>query len=153
MTQHEPIAIPESEALQVAELHRLLELGAPALVGAGESERISLPPSIYRLLKDVVANLKRGKTVVLIPEDEALTTQMAANLLGVSRPHLVKLLETGRIPFARTGSHRRVLLKDVNAYAGTRDAERHEVINRMAKTAFDEGSYIGTGIPDGGEDA
>ena len=152
VTQFEAVSTPESEAWQIQELHKLLELGPPALIGPNSSDRIDLPSSVYRILRTVVSNLKRGKSVLLIPDDEQLTTQMAADFLGVSRPHFVKLLEAGTLPFTKTGTHRRVLLRDVNVYAKSRDAERSAIINQMARDAFEEGSYHGIPIPDGGED-
>jgi excisionase family DNA binding protein len=89
--------------------------GTPALVGPQE-ERINLPESVYHLLKQVVANMMRGKVIVLTPENNRLTTQAAANYLGFSRPHLVKLLDSGAIPFERVGQHRRVYMKDLEHF-------------------------------------
>ncbi len=144
--------MPESEARQIQELYDLLQLGPPALVGSNGSERIDLPPAVYRILKEVVTNMKLGRPVTVLPEEEQVTTQVAANILGVSRPHLIKLLEAGEIPFTRTGSHRRVLIKDIKSYEKRRDNERRVILARLAKHALEEGSYEGTPIPDGGED-
>jgi excisionase family DNA binding protein len=152
MPTHESVTMPESEEQQVNELDRLLKLGPPALIGPNETERLNLPHSIYGLLKDIVRNMQRGKSILVIPEDEELTTQTAANMLGVSRPHVVKLLESGKIPFHKTGSHRRLLLKDVLAYSKQRDAERKTILNKLAKEAFDSGLYDDATIPEGGED-
>jgi excisionase family DNA binding protein len=106
---HEPITMPESEQTRVEELRRILQLGDAELIAADGKERTSLPPSIYRVLKDAVKYLQRGRSISIVREDEELTTQLAANFLGMSRPHLVKLLESGALPFHKTGSHRRVL--------------------------------------------
>jgi excisionase family DNA binding protein len=151
MTQ-EPITIPEAEMAQVDELRRMLRLGPPELVGQDGRERISLSPSIYRLLKDAVSHLQRGRSISIVREDEELTTQRAANILGVSRPHFVKLLESGEMPFHKTGSHRRVLFSDVMAFARKRDAERKAILNDLARAAYAEGLYDDASIPDGGED-
>jgi len=96
--------------------------------------------------------LERGESITLVPQDEAFTTQSAAGFLGVSRPHLIKLLEENRIPFHRTGSHRRIALKDLVAYAKQRDAERSQILNALAKESFSDGSYDDAKMPDGGED-
>lgn len=153
MTKQYSLAdIPESEVGQVRELYRLLQLGPPALVGPNGSDPVELPPSIYRILKDVVAKMKEGKTIVLIPEDELFTTQTAANFLGVSRPFLIKLLESGVIPFTKIGSHRRISFKDVREYSRRRDRERKVVLDGLAKKSLEEGLYEGTSIPPGGED-
>jgi excisionase family DNA binding protein len=147
----ELIIMEPSEEGEIRELHRMLKLGSPALLGPG-SERFDLPESIYGILKDVVANMMRGKTILLVPQNNRLTTQAAANFLGFSRPHLVKLLESGAIPFERVGQHRRVLMKDLLTYQKKRDAERKEGLNALAREEYDSGSYEGIPIPEGGSD-
>lgn len=147
----EPVALPEPEEGQIRELNRLLQLGSPALVGA-DGERQELPDSVFRLLKDIARNMQLGRAVVLVAENQQLTTQRAADLLGVSRPHLIKLLEAGDLPYHKAGSHRRIYLKDLAAYQRRRDAERKAALNRIAKEAFESGLYERTGIPEGGED-
>jgi excisionase family DNA binding protein len=149
--QHEPIALPESEDVQIRELNRMLQLGSPALVGA-DGERLELPGAVFRLLKDIARNMQLGRAVVLIPENQQLTTQRAADLLGVSRPHLIKLLEAGDLSYHKAGSHRRIYLKDLVAYQKRRDVERKAALDRIAKEAFESGLYERTGIPEGGED-
>jgi len=73
-------------------------------------------------------------------------------LLGVSRPHLIKLLEAGELHYHKAGSHRRIYLKDMAAYQKRRDTERKAALDRIAKEAFESGLYDRTGIPEGGED-
>ena len=148
---NEPVTLPESDEAQIRELNRMLQLGAPALVGP-DGERLELPEAVFRLLKDIVRNMQLGRAIALIPENQQLTTQRAADLLGVSRPHLVKLLESGELPYHRVGSHRRIYLKDLLAYQKRRDVERKAALDRIAREAFDSGLYDRTGIPEGGED-
>ena len=148
---HEPVALPESEAPQIRELNRLLQLGTPALVAA-DGERLDLPDAVYRLLKDIVRNMQLGRAIILVPENQQLTTQRAADLLGVSRPHLIKLVEAGELPFHKAGSHRRIYLKDLLAFQKRRDEERKAALNRIAKEAFESGLYDRTGIPEDGAD-
>ncbi|NWF83596.1 MAG: helix-turn-helix domain-containing protein [Bryobacteraceae bacterium] len=150
-TPHQPVVLPESDEAQIRELHRMLQLGSPALVGAG-GERLELPNAVYRLLKEIARNMQLGRAIVLIPENQQLTTQRAADLLGVSRPHLIKLLEAGELPFHKVGSHRRIYLKDLIAYQKRRDVERKAALDRIAREAFESGLYDRTGIPEGGED-
>ena len=152
MSLHEPITVPPSEEAQIEELRRLLQLGAPQLIGPDGKERINLPPSIYRVIKDVVRNLQRGRTMFLVPEDEEFTTQTAANFLGVSRPHLIKILESDQIPFHKTGSHRRIRLRDLMAYSRQRDADRKKILGDLAKEAFTSGLYDRAAMPEGGAD-
>ena len=148
---HEPIALPESEGAQIRELNRMLQGGTPALVGA-DGEKLELPDAVFRLLKDIVRNMQLGRAIILIPENQQLTTQRAADLLGVSRPHFIKLLESGELPYHKAGSHRRIYLRDLVAYQKRRDAERKQELDRIAKEAYQAGLYDRTGIPDGGED-
>ena len=148
---HDPVALPESEEVQIRELNRMLQLGTPALVGF-DGERLELPDTVFRLLKDIARNMQLGRAVVLIPENQQLTTQRAADLLGVSRPHLIKLLEAGELPYHKAGSHRRIYLRDLVAYQKRRDAERKAALDRIAKEAFESGLYDRTGVPEGGED-
>lgn len=148
---HEPVTLPESDEGQIRELNRMLQLGSPALVGA-DGERLELPDAVFRLLKEIVRNMQLGRAIALIPENQQLTTQRAADLLGVSRPHLIKLLESGQLPYHRVGSHRRIYLKDLFAYQRRRDSERKAALNQIAREAFEAGLYDRTGIPQGGED-
>lgn len=147
----EEITMQPSEESEIRELHRMLNLGTPALVGPKE-ERLNLPESVYHLLKEVVASMMRGKTIVLTPKNNTLTTQAAANFLGFSRPHLVKLLDSGAMPFEKVGQHRRVRMKDLETYRRHRDIERRAALNELAKAEFAEGSYEGLPIPEGGSD-
>jgi len=148
---HDPIALPESEELQIRELNRMLQGGTPAFIGT-DGEKVELPHVVFCLLKDIVRNMQLGRAIVLIPENQQLTTQRAADLLGVSRPHFVKLLAAGELPYHKAGSHRRIYLRDLVAYQKRRDAERKQALNRIAKEAYDAGLYDRTGIPEGGED-
>ena len=152
MSSLDAITIPDSEHEQVEGLHKLLQLCQPELVGPNGTERTPLPPSVYIALKRVVEMMKRGQPISLVPQDQEITTQAAANFLGASRPHVIKLLEEGRIPYHRVGSHRRIRFIDIQAYAKKRDAERTLVLNRIAKQAFDDGLYQKATIPEGGED-
>lgn len=95
----------------------------PALVGR-EGVRIELPDPLFHVLVNLIRQLKQGRAVVLLPEDETFTNQAAAAFLGMSRQHLVNLIEKGEIPHHRVGSHRRVTLKDLLTYQQVRDTAR-----------------------------
>lgn len=140
-----------TERDQIRELNRMLQLGTAALVGP-DNERVNLPDSLYNILKDVVRYMVAGRAVALIPQKEQLTTQSAANMLGFSRPHLIKLLESGAIPYQKVGQHRRLLLKDVLAFQKQRDKARRAALAELARDAYNEGRYEGSGIPEGGSD-
>jgi excisionase family DNA binding protein len=145
------VTMPPAEEHQMQELYRVLQHGAPALLGP-KGERLELPESVYHLLKDIVRNMRAGRGITLIPEKQQLTTQSAANLLGFSRPYLIKLLDSGAIPYVKVGQHRRILLRDVVEFQKKRDAERKSILDQLAKSELQAGSYEGSGIPEGGSD-
>jgi excisionase family DNA binding protein len=103
-------------------------------------------------LKDIARNMQLGRAIVLVPENQQLTTQRAADLLSVSRPYLIKLIDSGEIQCHRAGSHRRIYLQDLTAYQKCRDVERHGAVDRIAKEAFEAGLYDRGGIPEGVQD-
>ena len=100
-----------------------------------------MPPSVYALLTRVVHELARGNAVTVVPIHAELTTQQAADLLNVSRPFLVKLLEAREIPFHRAGTHRRIRLDDLMAYRERRSRGRRTALAEMAREAQEMGLY------------
>ncbi|MEM6965339.1 MAG: helix-turn-helix domain-containing protein, partial [Bacteroidota bacterium] len=85
--------------------------------------------------KSIISNMAQGKSTTLMPSDAEITTQQAAEILNVSRPHVIKLLETGKIPFRKVGSHRRILLQDVLQYESKFQSFRRKKLNALAKEA------------------
>ena len=85
-----------------------------------------LPALVFRGLLEVLEILKDGRGVRIVPVDDELTTEEAARLLGVSRPHLVQLIDRGDIPCRKVGSRRRIRASDLAVYVDVRDAERRE---------------------------
>jgi excisionase family DNA binding protein len=102
-------------------------------------EEVTLPPSVVRLLVDLLSEMAEGNGVRVLPVQAELTTQQAAEILGVSRPYLVRLLEEGQIPFRKVGTHRRVLLKDVLAYKREIDRKRLETLDELTTQAQELG--------------
>ena len=151
ITAQEPITLPQTEQQQVRELERMLHVGIPALVGSS-GERIELPNTVYELLRKVVELMVRGQAITLVPDKQVVTTQRAADLLGMSRPFFVKLLQAGVMAHHRVGNQRRVYLKDVLQFARKRDQERQEALDRLTRDAFGAGLYDRTGIPEDGAD-
>lgn len=101
------------------------------------NEEITLPASAVRLLVELLSEMAKGNAVALTPIHAELTTQQAADLLGVSRPFLVKQLEEGRLPFRKVGTHRRVGFKDLMAYKRGIDRKRLETLDQLAAQAQD----------------
>ncbi|MPR03434.1 helix-turn-helix domain-containing protein [Pseudomonas sp. MAFF 212408] len=100
-----------------------------------------LPTSALRLLVDILGELALGNAVKVVPIHAELTSQEAADLLNVSRPHLVKMLEEGAIPFTKTGRHRRIRFSDLIAFKQRRDEESQEAMDALAQ----QGQELGMG--------
>ena len=100
---------------------------------------IILPASVLRLLKDILAEMAQGHAVALLPVQAELTTQKAADLLNVSRPYLIRLLEDSKIPFRLVGQHRRVRFDDLLAYQRKDDEDRRRVADELTADAQELG--------------
>jgi len=99
----------------------------------GASHPVRVPVSALRLLVDVLTEIGDGNAVSIIPIHAELTSQDAADVLNVSRPFLVQLLERGDIPFHKIGTHRRVRYQDVINYKERIDAERSRALDELAE--------------------
>ena len=100
---------------------------------AGDTVDVTVPRAAYQLLLEGLAQLSNGNAVTVVPVHAELTTQQAAALLNVSRPHLVRLLEDGALPFRKVGTHRRVLAEDVIAYRLRDDEKRRQAADGLPK--------------------
>lgn len=98
---------------------------------------IRLPATVVQLLQDILVQMAEGKAVTIIPTHAELTTQQAADILNVSRPFFVRLIERGDIPFRKVGTHRRVLLSDVMAYKERTDAAREQRLEELTALSQD----------------
>jgi excisionase family DNA binding protein len=116
-------------------LARYLQRNLKLQVAGKAGEAITLPAAAVRLLVRMLSEMALGHAVSLVPVRAELTTQQAAEAMGVSRPFLVKLLDEGRIPFRKVGTHRRVLLSDLMAYRRKNDRQRLSAINELAAQA------------------
>lgn len=143
-----PVAVPEASRAEVIDLMEALRAGLlpnqpatpPRLIGPN-GEQHAIPPTVYYLLKQAVEILARGDAITLVPVGKLLTTQQAADLLNVSRQYLIRLLETGAIPFERVGKHRRLKIEDVLSFKQNRDAQRRSKLAELTRLSEESGGY------------
>lgn len=98
-------------------------------------EPISVPKGAFVLFLQVLEQMAQGNAVTLVPIHAELTTQEAADLLNVSRPFLIGLLEQGKIPFHKTGTHRRIRFEHLLAYQREEKARQEQVMEELAAEA------------------
>ncbi len=146
-----PPAKRNADANQFRVLRRLVQNSSAKLVGKG-GESVPIPAAIRTLLAEIARNMEAGKSVSVVAEHHELTTQRAANILGVSRPFLVRILEDGRLAFHMVGSHRRVYLSDLLEYKARRDRARHEAVKSLAREDVEAGVYDTVILPKGAQD-
>jgi excisionase family DNA binding protein len=137
--------LPPSDPAGRHELDELASLftedpGDAAMV-APDGTLVHLPPAVYEVLSQVIAAMRAGRAITVAPLAQRLTTQEAADLLGVSRPTLIKLLEDGRIPFEQPGRHRRIRLDDLLAYRDRRRNERSKALDELVQQTDALGLY------------
>ncbi|WP_336084418.1 helix-turn-helix domain-containing protein [Nocardia sp. SSK8] len=136
--------LPPEDLRELLDLSVFLEQhDEPAALLGPDGQQIPLPVEVYEVLVQVVDAMRKRRAVTIAPVEQCLTTQQAADLLGISRPTLIKLLEKGELPCEKpSGSrHRRLLLSDVLDYQERRRAERTDVLDDLVRDAEGDGLY------------
>lgn len=137
-----PQQLPDHECTEQAR-HSAEELSR-LLASLPETERariqldgkdLILPRFAVALLRDLLVEIAQGNAVTIVPTHAELTTQEAADILNVSRPHLVKLLESEAIPFTRTGTHRRIRFQDLMEYRAKQSGESQHAMDELTRDA------------------
>lgn len=124
------IAIESYDAL--ASVIEQLNSEQPEIEIEETSEKIKIPLSALKLLGDILKAMGQGKLISLVPIATEVTTQAAAEIIGCSRPHLVKLLEDGKIPFTKVGKHRRIKFDDIMKYRNQmKEQQKQNIIDIM----------------------
>ncbi|MGH9090637.1 MAG: helix-turn-helix domain-containing protein [Acidimicrobiales bacterium] len=141
MSASEETVLPPSDTGALTEVEEMLGEGDGELRLTFATSSVELPAELRAVLATVVSAMRRGQAVTLAPLAMRLTTQQAADLLGISRPTLVKLLEDGRIPYETPNRHRRIRLVDLLSFQEARRKERREALGHMATEAQDAGTY------------
>lgn len=135
----DPSLIPEE---QLADLAKVFAVPDHVALIDSHGNRTHIPEALFAHFARIVRLMSERKAIVMMPEDEAFTTQAAANYLGVSRQHLVGLLEKGEMPHHKVGAHRRVTFKDLLAYEKKRDKNRREGMDRLTDEVIAAGLYF-----------
>ena len=104
-------------------------------------EKIRIPVSALKLLARILKEISQGNPISIVPIATEITTQAAAELLGCSRPHVVKLLEEGKIPFTKVGKHRRIKYEDLAAYKKEMKSIQRQRIQELMELDEDSGLY------------
>jgi len=137
-------AVPSEREMQLAKesCHQLspyMEQDLRVRITAKGGPNFELPAAAVDLLVDLLTQMAAGNAVTLVPTRAELSTQQAAELLGVSRPFLVKLLDDRKIPYRRVGTHRRILLTDLMRFKELMDTQRQEILDELAAQAQELG--------------
>ena len=139
--------LPGMHPEQLAQILELLRASATAdqttgpryfLSCADSGQHVEIPAEVHRVLRQVVEAMRQGLAVTVVPQTMVLTTQQAADLLGVSRPTLIKLLGDGQIPYERIGTHRRIQLRDLLTYRKERRAAQYAALQATSSPIDDE---------------
>jgi excisionase family DNA binding protein len=105
------------------------------------SEKIRIPLNALKLLVKILEETSKGRLVSIVPIATEMTTQAAAELLGCSRPHLIKLLEKGEIQFTKIGKHRRIRYEDIAKYKKEMKARQKQLLIEIMKSDEESGLY------------
>jgi len=144
----ESVAPTEADALLARESSRLLatrgldrhsSVRLQLIEDGEEGEAVAVPSSALRLFLHLLTEMSQGNAVALIPTHAELNTRQAADLLNVSRPYVVKLLDEGRIPFRTVGKSRRVRFDDLMAFRRTDDEARAKILDQLTAEAQEAG--------------
>lgn len=140
----EPLTATQEEQAILDRIDEILDeqlIGPHAKLISPAGETIDIPETLYRLLRQVVHHLAHEDAVSIVPVSKELSTQQAADLLNVSRPYLIQLLESGEISYTRVGTHRRVLFGDLMEFKRKRDLERRQGLRRLTQKSQRLGLY------------
>ena len=148
MATIDPVMPSPSEAEQAEETSRKLarhfrdgaNVTVRLTVDGDDAEQVDLPPSAVRLLLNLLEEMSSGHAISLIPTHAELTTQQAANLLNVSRPHLItNLLANGELPYRYVGTHRRIRFEELMAYQRSRNERQDKALDALVDQAQELG--------------
>jgi len=137
--QEQKVALESYTVL--AEVLDSLHIESPEIEIEETKEKIRIPLKALKLLARILEATSQGKPISIVPIATEMTTQAAADVLGCSRPHLVKLLEEGKIEYTKIGKHRRVKFEDVMAYKKKMKVNQQELLIKMMHADEESGLY------------
>ena len=143
-TQQEAQLARESSAALASLLEDTGESNSPCILvctGDNREADIALPSSVLRLILGALQEMGKGHAVTLMPLQSELTTQQAADLMRVSRPSLIKMLDDGKLPYRKVGAHRRILYSDVLQHIQAEHARRTRVMEELVAETERFGLY------------
>jgi excisionase family DNA binding protein len=140
-TKRGSISIGGRDRSAAVTIDQMLEADTAVRLMDADGGEIPLPDTVRAAIHDVVHALAHHGAVTVVAPDKMLTTQEAADLLHVSRPYLISLLEEGKIAFSMTGTHRRIRLDDLLAYETQREQDVDKILDDLAQMHQDLGLY------------
>ena len=152
--QHSRTYLPDRERAELLKFAQVLngintavgEPGHAMLVGP-DGKQVPIPAELFQVLEEAANVLALGDGISILPYSAKLTTQEAADFLGMSRPTFVKILQSGAIPFEMAGRHRRVTFRDVVDYQERAQRERREALAELAKDSIEHYDTLPKGVP------
>ena len=106
-----------------------------------QGDSITIPQTVTEVFRTVIDLMAQGKGISLIPVADEVTTTQAAEILNISRPYLMKLINNAQIPYHQVGTHKRILLKDLLEYKKLRNAKRQEGLQKLTELSQELGLY------------
>ncbi len=131
----------KEELNEIIELVKKISNMDKFVMTKADGEEIELPQVVSQVLYEIITILSQGGSMTIIPMDKELTTQQAADILNVSRPYFVKLLENDIIPYHKTGTHRKILMKDLIEYKNQISKKRKAKLSEMIDLSQELGLY------------
>ncbi len=139
-TSEEQFAARESYESLVSSIE-LLKTDLPEIEIAETGRKIRIPVSVLRLMVQILKEISHGNPVAVVPEATEITTQAASEVLGCSRPHVVRLLEEGKIPYTKVGKHRRIRYDDLMSFKKKMKVSQKKKLQDLMKLDEESGLY------------
>ncbi|AFZ55853.1 helix-turn-helix domain-containing protein [Anabaena cylindrica FACHB-243] len=133
--------VTENETEAIKQLAELLKQENSQLRLVANGQEVAVSDSVFDVLREIVREMALGNYVSIVTYNPELTTQQAADLLNVSRPYLIKLLEQGELPYIMVGTHRRVRFGDLMKYKENRDIKRDKFLTELTQMSQEAGFY------------